>query len=72
MKRVHRNGGNRMIELGKKAVQLWFVPEDLDILKTLAKNEYRPVTAFIMEQIRPLIRQFRVDNPSAHKPKRLR
>lgn len=63
MKKVASNGGNRMIELGKKAVQLWFTPEDLAIVKELARDEYRPVTAFIMQRIFPLIREYRAANP---------
>lgn len=41
-------GGTRMKELGYKPIQLWVDREDMEILKSAAEYEGRPLTRFVL------------------------
>jgi len=48
MRTIKSNGGKRMMELGKKPVQLWLTVKEHELLTYAAKASYRPLTQFIL------------------------
>lgn len=41
-----KTGGSRMIEKGYKASQLWYTPEQYDLVKLAAAENRRPMSRF--------------------------
>jgi len=41
-------GGVRMAELGYKPIQIWVDRDDMDLLKSAAEFEDRPMTRFVL------------------------
>lgn len=46
-KKSVKTGANRMGELGKKPVQLWFTEQQMELLRRVADDEMMPLATWI-------------------------